>query len=408
MGPLQPYRVLELGSTAAGPFCTRLLADFGASVVKIEPAEGDPIRNLGDHVDGKSLYAASIARNKHIASIDLRQPAGRALLLRMLVHFDVVVENFRPGTLERWGLSYEALCKVRPDLILTRISGYGQDGPYAQRPGYGVIGEAVSGLREMIGDPDRPPARVAVPLTDYIAGVYAAFGTTMALLHRERTGQGQCIDTALTEAAFSFMESHVPAYGRLGKLGMRTGPRLPNSAPNTLYPTRDQRHIHIAAIADGVFRRLAVAMGRPELSSDVRFASQSARNANEPALDRIIGAWTAERELDELERTLQAADVPASRIFTMADIFRDPHYAARRMLQEVEDEDIGPVTLAGVVPRMSATPGEVRWPGRRTGQDTAAVLRELAGASDDEIDELARRGVVYCPADAGPTTPSQA
>ena len=395
MGPLQGYRVLELGSTAAGPFCTRLLADFGADVVKIEPAEGDPIRQLGERVDGKSLYAASIARNKQIASIDLRRPAGRELLLRMLPNFDAVVENFRPGTLEKWGLSYEALCKVRPELVLTRISGYGQDGPYASRPGYGVIGEAVSGLREMIGDPDRPPARVAVPLTDYIAGVYSAFGTTMALLHRERTGRGQCVDTALTEAAFSFMESYVPMYAALGKLGTRTGPRLPNSAPNTLYPTADGRHIHIAALADGVFRRLAAAMGREDLAADPRYATQPSRNANEEDLDAIIADWTRGRSLQELEAALHAADVPASRIFTMQDIFADPHYAARGMLRTVPDDDIGEVTLAGIVPRLSATPGEVRWPGHRIGQDTAAVLQRFAGVDDAELQRLEREGVVY-------------
>lgn len=395
MGPLAAYRILELGSTAAGPFCTRLLADFGAAVVKIEPAEGDPIRQLGEQSEGKSLYAASIARNKRIASIDLRRPEGRALLLRMLPKFDAVVENFRPGTLERWGLSYEAMCAVRPNLVLTRISGYGQDGPYANRPGYGVIGEAVSGLREMIGDPDRPPARVAVPLTDYIAGIYSAFGTTMALLHRERTGEGQCIDTALTEAAFSFMESYVPAYAKLGKVGTRTGPRLPNSAPNTLYPTGDGRHIHIAALADGVFRRLAAAMECEELAGDPRYSTQAARNANEDALDEIIRDWTRRHVLDELERVLHAAEVPASRIFTMKDIFADPHYAARGMLQEVQDEDIGSVTLAGVVPRLSATPGAIRWPGHRIGQDTVEVLRGLAGASDEEIAALMAAGVAF-------------
>lgn len=284
---------------------------------------------------------------------------------------------------------------MRPDLILARISGYGQDGPYAQRPGYGVIGEAVSGLREMIGDPDRPPARVAVPLTDYIAGVYCAFGITMAMLHRERTGQGQCIDTALTEAAFSFMESFVPAFEKLGKLGKRTGPRLPNSAPNTLYPTGDGQHILIAALADSVFRRLASAMGQEQLGTDARYATQEARNANEAVLDEIIGAWTSQRDLVELERVLQAADVPASRIFTMKDIFADPHYAAREMLQKVPDDDLGEVTLAGVVPRMSATPGEIRWSGHRIGQDTASVLREFAAVSDDEFSQLAAKGVVH-------------
>jgi crotonobetainyl-CoA:carnitine CoA-transferase CaiB-like acyl-CoA transferase len=395
VGPLAGYRVLELGSTAAGPFCARLLADFGAEVVKIEPAEGDPIRQLGEQWEGKSLYASSIARNKLIASIDLRQQEGRDVLLRMLPQFDAVVENFRPGTLERWGLSYEKMCEVRPQLILARISGYGQDGPYANRPGYGVIGEAVSGLREMIGDPDRPPARVAVPLTDYIAGVYCAFGMTMALLHREKTGQGQCIDTALTESAFSFMESYVPAFDKLGTMGTRTGPKLPNSAPNTLYPTADASHIHIAALADSIFKRLAGAMGQEALATDPRFHSQAARNANEHELDRLVTDWTSTRTLSELERILQAADVPASRIFTMKDIFADPHYAARGMLCEVKDDDLGSVTLAGVVPRMSATPGEIRWAGRRIGQDTAQVLREFAGTTKEETARLFESGIAF-------------
>lgn len=395
MGPLAGYRVLELGSTAAGPFCARLLADFGAEVVKIEPAEGDPIRQLGEQWEGKSLYASSIARNKLIASIDLRQQAGRDLLLRMLPQFDAVVENFRPGTLERWGLSYEQMCEVRPNLILARISGYGQDGPYASRPGYGVIGEAVSGLREMIGDPDRPPARVAVPLTDYIAGVYCAFGMTMALLHREKTGQGQCVDTALTESAFSFMESYVPAFDKLGTMGTRTGPRLPNSAPNTLYPTADGSHIHIAAIANSIFKRLVGAMGQEALGTDARFRSQSARNANEHALDQLISDWTSTRTLSELERTLQAVDVPASRIFTMKDIFADPHYAARGMLCKVKDDDVGSVTLTGVVPRMSATPGEIRWAGHRIGQDTANVLRDFAGTTEEEAAGLFDIGIAF-------------
>lgn len=396
MGPLRGYKVLELGSTAAGPFCTRLLADFGAEVVKVEPPEGDPIRHLGEHYRGKSLYAASISRNKKNVSIDLRRAEGRELIARMVPAFDAVVENFRPGTLERWGLSYEAIRGLRPEIILTRISGYGQDGPYRDRPGYGVIGEAMSGLREMIGEADLPPSRVAVPLTDYIAGLYAAFGTTMALLHRERTGKGQLVDTALTEAAFSFMESFVPAFQKLGTVGKRTGARLPNSAPNTLYPTSDGSHIHIAAFADSVFRRLAAAMGKPELEADPRFASQSARNANEPALDDIIAGWTMAHPLGKLEEALLAAEVPASRIFTMKDIFADPHYKARGMLHEVNDEDIGDLTLAGIVPRLSATPGDIAWAGRRVGQDTVEVLSSYAKAGRDEVDRLEASGVVFC------------
>ncbi|GAP35678.1 CaiB/BaiF CoA transferase family protein [Piscinibacter sakaiensis] len=395
-GPLAGCRVLELGSTASGPFCARLLADFGAEVVKVEDPEGDTIRGLGQTVDGKSLYAASICRNKRIVSIDLRQPAGRDLLLATLPRFDIVVENFRPGTLERWGLGYDVLTQSRPDLILTRVSGFGQTGPYSARPGYGVIGEAMSGLRQLIGDPDRPPSRVAMPLTDYITGLYAALGTVMAALHRERTGQGQVVDVSLIESAFSFMESHVPAFDKTGAIGMRCGPRLPQSAPNTLFPTADGSHVHIAALADAVFRRLTCAMGDPALGTDPRFATQAGRNAHEEELEALIGAWTRRLPTAALTAALDAQDVPATPIYSMADIFADPHYRARDMLVRTPDEDLGEVTLAGVVPKLSATPGRIRWSGHRIGQDTREVLQALAGLDDARIDALEAAGVVAC------------
>ena len=395
-GPLAGHRVLELGSTASGPFCTRLLADFGAEVVRVEAIEGDAIRELGVTVNGKSLYAATIARNKQIISVDLRSPRGQALLKSMIKHFDIVVENFRPGTLEKWGLGYQDLCKLRPDLVMTRISGYGQTGPYSQKPGYGVIAEAMSGLRHMIGDPDRPPSRVAIPLTDYISAVYAALGTVMAVLAREKTGQGQCVDVSLLESAFSFMEAYVPAFEKTGKTGMRSGPRLPNSAPNTLFRTGDGDNIHIAALADSVFRRLAAVMGRPELAGDVRFSTQAARNRNEAELEALIGEWTASRPLAELQSALDAADVPATRIYTMADIFADRHFREREMLVKTPDDDLGEVVLAGVVPRMSGTPGSVRWSGHRPGQDTRAVLRQMTKLSDADIKSLETEGVVCC------------
>ncbi|HEY8049045.1 MAG TPA: CoA transferase [Ramlibacter sp.] len=395
-GPLVGYRVLELGSTAAGPFCSRLLADFGAEVVKVEAQEGDSIRELGETVDGKSLYAASICRNKRIVSLNLRTDKGRSLLKRLVPHFDIVVENFRPGTLEKWGLSYDELSKLKPGIVVTRVSGYGQDGPYSAMPGYGVIGEAMSGLRHLIGDADRPPSRVAMPLTDYITGLYAALGTVMAILSRERTGQGQCVDASLLESAFSFMESHVPAYEKTGKVGMRAGPRLPNSAPNTLFPTRDATHIHIAALADAVFRRLANAMGRPELGTDPRFATQATRNENEAEIERIITQWTLSQDAAGLKAKLDAAEVPATTIFTIADIFEDPHFKARGMLVQAPDDDLGQVTLAGIVPKLSRTPGRIRWSGHRLGQDTREVLREMASLTDGDIDALQAEGVISC------------
>lgn len=401
-GPLAPYRVLELGSTAAGPFCARLLADFGAEVVKIESPEGDPIRNLGETVNGKSLYAASILRNKRIATLDLRKPRAIEILKRMVRRFDVVVENFRPGTLEKWGLSYDALAAIRPGIVLTRISGFGQSGPYKDRPGYGVIGEAMSGLRHMIGEADRPPSRAAIPLTDYITAVYAAYGTVMALLAREKTGKGQCVDATLIESAFSFMEAYVPTFEKTGKTGMRAGTRLPDAAPNDLYPTRDGAYIQIAAFADSVFRRLARAMDKPELATDERFADQAARNRNVDLLDSVITEWTRSLPLAEVEAKLQSADVPATRIYTMADIFRDPHYRARDMLVPAPDAELGSVTLAGVVPKLTGTPGAVRWAGRQNGQDTRAILKAFADLSDGEIEVLFEEGVAF--GDARATT----
>jgi crotonobetainyl-CoA:carnitine CoA-transferase CaiB-like acyl-CoA transferase len=314
----------------------------------------------------------------------------------MIPRFDIVVENFRPGALEKWGLGYQDLIQIKPDLIMTRISGYGQTGPYKNRPGYGVIGEAMSGLRHMIGDPDRPPSRVAIPLTDYITAVYAAFGTVMAILSREKTGVGQVVDATLIESAFSFMEAYVPGYEKTGKTGMRAGARLPNSAPNNLYTTRDDSYIHIAALADSVFRRLAVGMGQSELGDDPRFATQNARNQNEILIDEIVAAWASSKDLTELEGILEKVGVPASRIFTMADIFKDPHYRARDMLVETADDDLGSVTLAGIVPKLSATPGSVRWSGHRVGQDTRAILKKHAELSEAQIDELVTAGVISC------------
>jgi crotonobetainyl-CoA:carnitine CoA-transferase CaiB-like acyl-CoA transferase len=403
-GPLAGHRVLELGSTASGPFCGRLLADFGAEVVKVEAKEGDAIRELGASVDGKSLYAATICRNKKIMSLDLRSEKARELLRRMVPQFDIVVENFRPGTLEKWGLGYDDLVKLRPDLIMTRISGYGQTGPYRGKPGYGVIGEAMSGLRHLIGDPDRPASRVAMPLTDYVTGLYGALGTLMAALAREKTGQGQCVDASLLESAFSFMESYVPTFEKTGKVGMRAGPRLPNSAPNTLFPTKDGQHIHIAALADGIFRRLVKVMGMPELATDPRFSGQAQRNRHEAEIEALIAEWTLSHDLAELQAALDAEDVPATRIYTIKDIFADPHFAQRDMLVRTPDDDLGEVTLAGVVPKLSMTPGAIRWSGHRIGQDTREVLRSLAGLSDADIDALEAEGIVCCDPQASTRT----
>lgn len=394
-GPLVGYRVLEMGSTVAGPFCGRLLADFGAEVIKIEPIEGDPVRSMGKRYAGKSLYAASILRNKSLISINLRSPEGQAIVKKLVSQCDIVVENFRPGGLEKWGLGYDDLAKINPALIMVRISGYGQTGPYKERAGYGVIGEAVSGLRHITGDPDRPPTRTAVSLTDYFTGLYAAFGATMALLSRQITGKGQCVDAALYECAFSFMEPYIPAFEKLGYVANRAGSRLPDSTPNNLYPTRDHSYIHITAMGDAVFKRLAVAMLQQNLVNDVRFESSIARSEHYEALDAIIADWTLTHDLSELEQILASAAVPATRIFTMRDIFADPHFKSRKMLVDVPDEQLGKVTMAGVVPRLSETPGVLRMAGGAIGRDTRQVLSDLAGLSLGEIERLNDRGVIH-------------
>ncbi|GAA5235474.1 CoA transferase [Verticiella sediminum] len=393
-GPLAGYRVLELCSTIAGPACTRLLADFGAEVIKIEPPEGDPVRNMGSHDGDVSLYGLTILRNKRLVSIDLRTDEGRALVRELAAGCDVVVENFRPGTLERMGLDYGQLAARNPGLVMVRISGYGQTGPYATRPGYGVTCEAVGGVRHMTGDPDRPPARVALAVTDEHTAVYAAFGAMMALLHRERTGQGQVVDAALYEAAFSMMEPHVPAFARLGKVPGRVGPNLPSTAPNSLYPTSDGEYVLIAANNDAIFQRLAAAMGDAGLAQDPRYATQRARAARVAELNARVGDWTRTRTAAEIETQLLDAGVPVARIYTIADIFADPHYRARDMLLSLPHETLGDVTVAGVVPKLSATPGGVRHLGGAVGADTRAVLREMLRLTEDELDRLQDQGVI--------------
>ena len=391
---LSKLTVLELGSTIAGPFCGRLLADFGAQVVKVEDPAGDVLRNMGEIVNGKSLHAASLLRNKLVVAADLRTPGGRDVVKRLAAKSDVLIENFRPGALEKWGLGYEELSKINPGLVMVRISGYGQTGPYSERPGYGVISEATSGLRYINGYPDAPPARMGTPLTDYITGLYAAFGALVALVERGMSGQGQVIDAALYESAFSFMESFVPTYDKLGLIPERTGSKLPGAAPNNLYVTADNQYILIAAWADSLFRRLCNAMAMPQLADDPRFDVLKNRAKNSDALDDIIATWTLSLPLEEIERTLAASEIPASRIFSMADIFKDPHYAARQAIVRVKDEVLGDVALAAPVPRLSRTPGKIQHAGRAKGQDTVEVLSRF-GFTIQEIDTLIGDGSVH-------------
>lgn len=394
--PLEGVSVLELGTMVAGPFCGRMMADFGADVIKVEIASGDPVRSMGKRVEGKSLYASSIFRNKKMVSIDLRTEKGRDLVRGLVEKVDILIENFRPGTMERWGLGYDDLAALNPRLVMVRISGFGQTGPYSQRAGYGIIGESMSGLRHLTGDPDRPPSRVAVSLTDYITGLHAAYGAVMALYKRKETGKGQCIDAALYEGAFNFMEPYVPAFEKVGFIANRTGSRLPDNTPNNLYTTGDGRHIHLAAVSEPTWQRLMKAIGREDVLADPRFATFTDRTVHEDEIDAIIAEWAAGKDLEEADAILQEAGVPASRIYTMADIYADPHYAAREMLAEVPDDDLGSVRLANVVPKMSDTPGRIDKAGGQVGVDTRAVLAATMGLGEAAIDELEAEGVIFC------------
>jgi crotonobetainyl-CoA:carnitine CoA-transferase CaiB-like acyl-CoA transferase len=393
-GPLVGVRVLELGSSVSGPFCGRLFADFGAEVIKIEVAAGDPVRSMGKRIEGKSLYAASIFRNKRLISVDLKTEKGRDLIRKLAEKSDVIVENFRPGTLERLGLGYDILSAKNPGLVMVRISGFGQTGPYSQRAGYGAIGEALSGLRHLTGDPDRPPSRIAASVTDEVTAIYGAFGGMMALWARTQTGKGQIVDASLFESAFSLIEPHVPIYDKLGIVANRAGARLPDSAPNNTYTTSDGKYIHITAMGDAVFERLSAAIGKPELAKDEKYATQVARSANEEALDGIIGQWVGSRPMDEVVSVLNEAGIPSAPIYTVEDIFQDEHFRAREMLVRMPDEVFGTVTLPGVVPKLSSTPGVIAHAGRICGEDTVDVLFDVLGLSESEIDQLESDGII--------------
>jgi crotonobetainyl-CoA:carnitine CoA-transferase CaiB-like acyl-CoA transferase len=378
-GPLAGLKVVELCNTIAGPACARLLADFGAEVTKVEPLEGDGVRQMGRHHEDVSLYAATILRNKRSVPLDLKTPAGREVVRALARQADILVENNRPGVMERLGLDYDTLSADNPGLVMVRISGYGQDGPYADRPGYGAICEAFGGVRHMTGDPDRPPARVALATTDYLTAVYAAFGAVSAVQERHRSRRGQVVDVALYETAFSQMESYVPAFDKTGFVPQRVGPNLPTMAPNSLYPTADGGWILIAANSNAIFKRLAKLMGMPELLQDERYATIAARGrpANMRALDALIAEWSARFDARTLEPMLRSAQVPTSRVYTIADIFDDPHYVARDMLVKVPHPQLGHTIQAGVVPKFSRTPGSIRHTGPDIGADTRGVLQEL-------------------------------
>jgi crotonobetainyl-CoA:carnitine CoA-transferase CaiB-like acyl-CoA transferase len=375
--PLAGLKVLELGALIAGPFCTKILGEFGADIVKIEPpGQGDPLRKWRHLRDGTSVWWHVQSRNKRSVTVDLRHAEGQAIVRALAERADIVVENFRPGTLEGWGLGFERLRARNRGLILVRVSGYGQDGPYSDRPGFGVIGEAMGGLRHVTGTPDRPPSRTGISIGDTLSALYGVIGAMVALEHRRKTGEGQVVDVALYESVFSVMESLLPEYDAFGVVRERTGSILPGIAPTSAYRCADGSYVLIAGNGDSIFRRLALAMGRDDLANDPALAHNDGRAAKQAWLDGEIEAWTSARPPEDVLAAMQAAEVPASKIYTVKDIVADAHYAARAMIRTVPTPS-GPLKVPGVVPKLGTTPGRIDGGGPALGQHTDEVLAEL-------------------------------
>jgi formyl-CoA transferase len=391
---LAGLKVLELGQLIAGPFAAKTLADFGADVIKIEPpGSGDPLRKWRMLKDGTSVWWQVQSRNKRSLALDLRTPEGQGLVRQLALESDVLIENFRPGALEAWGLSPEDLMAQNPRLIVLRISGYGQTGPYRNRPGFGVIGEAMGGLRNLTGEPGRVPVRVGVSIGDTLAALHGVIGILLALQHRHRTGQGQVIDVALYEAVFNCMESLVPEYSAFGAVRGPAGSALPGIAPTNAYLCQDGAYALIAGNGDSIFKRLMALIGRQDLADDPALADNTGRVQRVIEIDAAIGVWTALRPVQAVLDALDEASVPAGRIYTVADIASDPHYLARGMLQQVTLDDGEQLTVPGMVPKLSVTPGTHRRNAPELGQDSESVLREI-GLTVEQIAALKARGIV--------------
>jgi crotonobetainyl-CoA:carnitine CoA-transferase CaiB-like acyl-CoA transferase len=400
-GLLSGLRVLEIGHFVAAPFCTRLLADLGADVIKIEPLGGDPVRQWGKQLNGHSLWWSLHGRNKRSVTLNLKHPKAPALVLRLVAGCDALVENFRPGQLERLDLGEAALRKARPDLVVAHISGFGQDGPYRDRAAFGVIGEAIGGLRYLSDHPpgtsDLPPVRVGISIGDSVAGVFAAFGIMAAVWKRDRVGgdgRGRSLDVALTDSILSLMEGMLPEYSALGAIRQPTGSRIPTAAPSNAYPTADGKWILIAANSEPLFGRLARLMQRPELLDDARFKGNQARVRHVDELDAIIAAWTRGLHAADADDILSEVDIPCTLVYTAAECAADPQFRHRGMVREVDDPMFGSVLHAGIVPHVPEDPGHVRWPGPAVGAHTDEVMTELLGMRPDEIAALRTEGVL--------------
>ena len=392
-GPLTDLRVIELGQLIAGPFCGQLFADMGADVIKVEaPGRGDPMRVWGR--EGYPLWWKVCARNKRCITANLREEAGQDIVKQLVKEADFILENFRPGTMEKWGLGYEDLKKINPKIIMIRVSGYGQTGPYSKRPGYASVGEAMGGVRYLMGDPDRKPSRAGISLGDSLAGTYATVGALAALHHREKTGEGQVIDTSIYESILTIMESLVSEHTVEGFTRERSGSILPAIAPSNIYDGSDGMVI-IAANQDTIFSRLSDAIGKPDLKTNPRYATHVARGANQTELDDIIQDWTKDKPIAQIEDIMIENAVPVGKVYRAKDMLDDPHYIARDALIDVPSDKFGSVKMQNVFPKMSKTQGEVRWGGpEKLGAHTEEVLTELLDLTPEQIEKLRGSGIV--------------
>lgn len=395
-GPLAGLRLVEMGTLLAGPFCGQLMGDFGAEVIKIEPpGKGDPMREWGrEKAHGMSLWWPVIARNKKSVTLDLRQQEGQEIARDLISKADFLLENFRPGTMERWNLSYDELRKINPGLIMIRVSGFGQTGPYAKRAGFGAVGEAMGGLRYVCGDPSTPPSRMGISIGDSLAATFACVGALSALYHREKTGQGQVVDSAIYEAVLNMMESLVTEYDKAGYIRERTGAILPNVAPSNVYPTLDGKMILIAANQDTVFGRLTEAMGRTELASDPRYATHTARGSHQQELDDLIADWTRTIPAERLEALMDEYGIPSGKIYRTPEMLEDAHFRARQAIVSTAHPKFGELKMQNVAPKLSATPGAVRSAAPDLGQHNEEIYRNVLGFDDTKLAALRERKVI--------------
>ena len=391
-GALKGLRVLELGTLIAGPFCGQLMGDMGAEIIKVEaPKVGDPMRDWGR---GIKVWWPLIARNKKSVTLNLREAEGQTMLKSLVTQSDILIENFRPGTMEKWGLGFESLARHNPGLIMVRVSGFGQTGPYAKRAGYGSVGEAMGGLRYVTGDPDRIPARAGISIGDSLAATFACVGALSALHHKHQTGKGQVVDSAIYEAVLAVMESTVAEYTEGGFIRERSGSILPKTAPSNVYPTADGDMIVMGANQPNTFARLLEAMGQPELATDERYATHVARGDRQDELDGLIEDWTQTKTIEEVAALMEEYSVPAGQIYRAPEMLEDPHFAAREAIVDVLNERWGNVKMQSVFPKMSETQGEVRWTGPDLGEHNEDVYGDVLGFSKDELSGLRDKGVI--------------